>query len=50
MLAASYLVMTGVGATYSVEEFGPWLSETGWNFVEHRRLAGVTSLLVAEAR
>jgi ubiquinone/menaquinone biosynthesis C-methylase UbiE len=50
MLAATYLMLSGDGDTYSVEEAQPWLREAGWRFVEHRPLAGVTSLVVSEAR
>jgi hypothetical protein len=49
MLAATYLMLSGDGDTYSVDEARPWLKETGWSFVEHRPLAGVTSLVVSEA-
>lgn len=50
MLAATYLMLSGNGDTYSVEEAQPWLEGNGWRFVTHRPLAGVTSVVVAEAR
>jgi len=50
MLAATYLMLSGNGDTYSVEEARPWLEANGWRFVAHEPLAGVTSLVVAEAR
>ncbi len=50
MLAATYLMLAGDGDTYSVDEARPWLEAAGWRFVEHRALAGATSLVVAEAR
>jgi ubiquinone/menaquinone biosynthesis C-methylase UbiE len=49
LLAGTYLMLTGKGATYSVDEARQWLGETGWRFVEHRPLAGAMSLVIAEA-
>jgi SAM-dependent methyltransferase len=49
MLAATYLLISGDGDTYSVGEAEPWLTRAGFRVIEHRPLAGVTSLLVAEA-
>jgi len=49
MLAATYLMLSGDGDTYSVDEARPWLAASGWRFLEHRPLAGVTSLVIAEA-
>ena len=50
MLAATYLMLTGEGETYSLDEARPWLGEAGWEFVEHRVLSGATSLVVAVAK
>jgi SAM-dependent methyltransferase len=49
MLAGEFLVMTGEGDVYSSEELSRWLSESGWQPLEHTPLVGPTSLLVAEA-
>jgi len=49
MLAGTYLMLSGSGDTYSVDEGRAWLAQTGWRFVEHKPLAGVTSVVVAEA-
>ena len=50
MLAATYLMLSGNGDTYSVEEAQPWLAANGWRFVAHEPPAAVTSLVVAEAQ
>jgi SAM-dependent methyltransferase len=50
MLAATYLLISGDGDTYSPEEAEPWLHDTGWRSIEHRPLSGVISVLVAEAQ
>jgi ubiquinone/menaquinone biosynthesis C-methylase UbiE len=49
MLAVTYLMLSGEGGTYSVDEAEPWLRESGWRFLEHKQLEGVTSVVVAEA-
>jgi hypothetical protein len=49
MLAGTYLMLSGSGDTYSLAEARAWLEQTGWRFVEHQPLAGVTSVVVAEA-
>jgi SAM-dependent methyltransferase len=49
LLAAEFLAVTGEGESYSAEEAGSWLRETGWRTVEHTPLAGPASLIVAEA-
>jgi ubiquinone/menaquinone biosynthesis C-methylase UbiE len=49
MLGATYLLLSGQGSTYSVDEAEPWLVAAGFGKIEHRELAGATSLLVAEA-
>jgi len=49
LLAGTYLILSGNGRTYSVEEAQGWLETTGWRFMEHRGLAGATSVVIAEA-
>jgi hypothetical protein len=49
MLAGTYLMLSGDGGTYSADEARPWLAASGFGFLEHRALAGVTSLILAEA-
>jgi len=49
MLAGTYLMLSGEGDTYSVAEARPWFEASGFRFLEHKPLAGVTSLVVAEA-
>src|SRR5580704_2876737 len=49
MLAASYLLISGAGGTYSVDDGGRWLHDTGFRMIEHRLLSGATSLVTAEA-
>lgn len=46
--AGEFYRMAG-GDVYSVEEAQGWLAETGWQFLEHRALAGPQSLIEAEA-
>jgi len=50
MLAATYLLISGSGDTYSVDEAEPWLDQAGFRFLDLRPLNGPTSVLVAEAR
>jgi ubiquinone/menaquinone biosynthesis C-methylase UbiE len=49
MLAVTYLLLSGEGDTYSVDEAKPWLDASGWRFAAHEALAGVTSAVVAVA-
>jgi hypothetical protein len=49
LMAAKFHIFSGEGNVYSVEELSQWLSDTGWQMVEHRPLYGDTSLIVAEA-
>ena len=49
LMAGEFLVITGEGDVYSVEEVAGWLGETGWRLVEHRPVAGPISAIVAEA-
>jgi hypothetical protein len=48
LMSGEFLVRTGEGQSYSFEEGRRWLSETGWNFVDHLALDGPTSVIVAE--
>ena len=48
LMSGEFLVRTGEGQSYSVEEGRSWLAETGWSFVDHLALDGPTSVLVAE--
>jgi len=49
LLAGEFLMIGGEGDVYSEHEVRGWLSACGWQPIEHKALAGVTSLLVAEA-
>lgn len=50
LLAGEFLLVTGEGDVYSVEEMADLLAETGWDFAEARPLAGPQTLIVATAR
>ena len=49
LMAGEFLIMTGDGDVYSVEEAQSWFRETGWGFVEHKPVTGPVSLIIAEA-
>jgi SAM-dependent methyltransferase len=49
VLAGEFLVVTGEGDVYSVDELREWLQQSGWKSLEHTRLMGPASLLLAEA-
>ncbi len=49
LLAGTYLILSGNGQTYSVEDARAWLGAAGWAFLEHQGLAGATSVVIAEA-
>jgi SAM-dependent methyltransferase len=49
LMAGEFLLWGGEGDVYSVEEARGWLQETGWLHLEHKPLAGPTSVIVAEA-
>ena len=49
LLAGEFLLVTGEGDVYSVEEVQTWLRATGWRCAEHRPLSGAASLMVADA-
>jgi hypothetical protein len=48
LMSGEFLVRTGEGQSYSVDEGRRWLADTGWRYVDHVALDGPTSLLVAE--
>jgi len=48
LMAGEFHLVTGEGDVYSVDEVKGWFAETGWRFVEHRPVAGITSLIVGE--
>jgi hypothetical protein len=48
LMAGEFLLDAG-GEVYSADEANTWLQETKWSVLEHKRLAGPTSLIVAEA-
>ena len=50
LMAGEFAVHVRHGDVYSVVEARQWLGASGWQFVEHRPLAGPVSLVVAEAR
>jgi SAM-dependent methyltransferase len=47
-LMAGAFLLTSQGDVYSAEEVRDWLQITGWRSIEHKPLAGPTSLIVAE--
>ncbi len=49
LLAGEFLLVSGAGDVYSVEEMQRWLEATRWQLRDHQPLAGPQSLLVAEA-
>ena len=49
LMAGEFAVHLREGDVYSVEEARGWLPEAGWRFLEHVRLAGPQSLVVAGA-
>jgi SAM-dependent methyltransferase len=49
LLAGEFLLVTGEGDVYSVEEMRDMLAAAGWALVEHRPLAGPQTLIVAAA-
>jgi len=48
LLAGEFMIASGEGASYGVEEMRVWLQENGWRVLEHKSLAGPASLIVAE--
>ena len=49
LMAGEFLIVSGEGDVYSVDELRSWLDQTGWRLLEHRPLAGPSSLVIAEA-
>jgi len=47
-LMAGAFLLTSQGDVYSADEVRDWLQTAGWRSIEHRPLAGPTSLIVAE--
>ena len=47
LMSGEFLVVEG-GCAYTRETLNTWLAATGWKAVEHRPLAGPTSLVVAK--
>lgn len=47
--AGDFFLVNGEGDVYSVDEVTAWLGEAGFEFVDHRPLAGPQSVIVAEA-
>ncbi len=48
LMAGEFLLVTGEGDVYSVDEVTRWLQDTGWRPVGHRPLAMPASLIIAE--
>ena len=49
MMSGEFLVISGEGQAYSEAEADEWLKQTGWRKLERKPLAGLGSLIVAEA-
>ena len=49
LMAGEFLIVSGEGDVYSVNEVAGWLRATGWEFTAHKPLAGAASLVVATA-
>jgi hypothetical protein len=48
LMVGGFLLTTGEGDVYSVEDVHGWLQETGWRPVAHVPLGGPSSVIVAE--
>ena len=48
LMAGEFLLVTGEGDVYSVDQVTEWLQAAGWNFIAHRPLAAPASLIVAD--
>jgi hypothetical protein len=48
-MSGEFLVLSGEGQAFSEWEADEWLGKTGWRKLEHKPLAGPTSLIIAEA-
>jgi ubiquinone/menaquinone biosynthesis C-methylase UbiE len=49
LMSGEFLVMAGEGQAYSEQEAEHWLGQTGWRKHERTPLAGMSSVVVAEA-
>jgi len=49
LMSGEFLVMSGEGQAYSEQEADHWLVQTGWRKRERTPLAGMSSVIVAEA-
>jgi ubiquinone/menaquinone biosynthesis C-methylase UbiE len=49
LMSGEFLVMSGEGQAYSEQEAAQWLAQTGWHKRERTSLAGMSSVIVAEA-
>jgi ubiquinone/menaquinone biosynthesis C-methylase UbiE len=49
LMSGEFLVMAGEGQAYSEQEADHWLKQTGWRKHERKPLAGMSSVIVAEA-
>jgi len=49
LMSGEFLVLSGEGQAYSEWEADGWLGKTGWRKLEHKALAGPTSLIIAQA-
>jgi hypothetical protein len=49
LISGEFLVMAGEGQAYSEQEADRWLGQTGWRKHERKPLAGMSSVIVAEA-
>jgi SAM-dependent methyltransferase len=49
LMSGEFLVMAGEGQAYSEQEADHWLGQTGWRKHERMPLAGISSVIVAEA-
>jgi ubiquinone/menaquinone biosynthesis C-methylase UbiE len=49
LMSGEFLVMAGEGQAYSEQEADHWLAQTGWRKYERAPLAGMSSVIVAEA-
>jgi hypothetical protein len=49
LMSGEFLVISGEGQAYSEAEAEEWFKQTGWRKLERKPLAGLGSLIVAEA-
>jgi ubiquinone/menaquinone biosynthesis C-methylase UbiE len=49
LMSGEFLVFAGEGQAYSEKEADQWLGQTGWRKGERKPLAGMSSVIVAEA-